>query len=104
MAGRLVGSHVARAQFLQHQSKLAGEAEGAGDSADGSTMRLADEIGPYRIVRMLGRGAMGEVYLAERAGTRVAIKVVYHGPDPEDEQVLEAERVGAELQQQLANV
>src|ERR1700722_13816674 len=40
-----------------------------------------DRIGPYRILRTLGVGGMGEVYLAERADAEfeqlVAIKVVY---------------------------
>ena len=67
-------------------------------------MRPGDEFGPYRIVKVIGRGAMGEVYLASRGDEQVAIKVVYHGSDPEDEQVLEAERVGAELQKKLASV
>jgi eukaryotic-like serine/threonine-protein kinase len=44
---------------------------------------LGDRIGPYRILRTLGAGGMGEVYLAERADAefeqQVAIKVVHGG-------------------------
>ncbi|HYC33427.1 MAG TPA: serine/threonine-protein kinase, partial [Gemmatimonadales bacterium] len=42
-------------------------------------------IGPYRVVRELGRGGMGAVYLAERAdgafAQRVAIKLIKRGMD-----------------------
>jgi serine/threonine protein kinase/tetratricopeptide (TPR) repeat protein len=42
-------------------------------------------IGPYRVVRELGRGGMGAVYLAERADggftQRVAIKLIKRGMD-----------------------
>ena len=46
-----------------------------------SSMEEGDRIGPYRVLRTLGVGGMGEVYLAERADAQfeqqVAIKVVY---------------------------
>ena len=44
---------------------------------------IGDRIGPYRVLRTLGVGGMGEVYLAERADAefeqQVAIKVVHSG-------------------------
>jgi eukaryotic-like serine/threonine-protein kinase len=45
-------------------------------------------IGPYQVVREIGRGGMGTVYLAERADgqyeQRVAIKVVKRGMDTDE--------------------
>jgi serine/threonine protein kinase len=47
-----------------------------------------DRIGPYRVVRRIGRGGMGEVFLAERADglfeQRVAIKLLRRGMASED--------------------
>src|SRR5436309_7398599 len=52
---------------------------------NGSTLQAAELIGSYRIVRELGRGGMGAVYLAERADEqykkRVAIKLIKRGMD-----------------------
>ena len=54
----------------------------AGDSQEGR------RIGPYRIVRRIGRGGMGSVYLAARADEAyeklVAIKIIRHDLDSED--------------------
>src|ERR1700761_2546346 len=45
---------------------------------------MGERIGPYRLLRTLGAGGMGEVFLAERADAhfeqQVAIKVVSGGP------------------------
>ena len=50
--------------------------------------RIGDRIGAYAIVRELGRGGMGAVYLAERADghfeKRVAIKVLKRGTDTDE--------------------
>ena len=50
--------------------------------------RLVDRVvGPYRIVKRIGKGGMGEVYLASRTEgykQNVAIKVLSPGPDNEE--------------------
>lgn len=60
--------------------------------------------GEYEIVRSLGRGAMGDVYLAvnRETGSEIALKIVYN--DPDDAQIIEAESIGAELQKRLSGV
>lgn len=69
-------------------------------------MNAGGQYGRYRIIRLIGRGAMGDVYLANdtEAGREIALKIVYKGPDPEDQDVLDAERLGAELQKRLSGV
>ncbi|MGJ5815150.1 protein kinase domain-containing protein [Paludibaculum fermentans] len=66
------------------------EQEVAGAVLELHSRRAAPEtrrIGPYRLVRELGRGGMGTVYLAERADDQyqgeVAIKLVRQGMDTE---------------------
>ena len=47
---------------------------------------VGDEIGPYRVLRRLGEGGMGVVYLAEQSEPirrRVALKIIKRGMDTE---------------------
>lgn len=69
-------------------------------------MKAGDRYGPYVIVRQIGHGAMGDVYLANdtRSMRVLALKLVYKGTDADDLEILEAERVGAELQRRLQGV
>lgn len=69
-------------------------------------MNPGDRYGQYQIIRLIGRGAMGEVFLArdDQAGREIALKMVYKGPEAEDQDILDAERLGAELQKRLSGV
>jgi len=60
----------------------------------------------YEIIRKLGSGNMGVVYLAVRAdtGQQVAIKVVSGGQSQEEQEKIVIERDGAHLQQRIAQV
>jgi eukaryotic-like serine/threonine-protein kinase len=61
-----------------------------------------DRIGPWRIVRAIGRGGMGDVYLGERADgqfeQRAALKVIQHGTPSLIRRFLEERRILALLE------
>jgi eukaryotic-like serine/threonine-protein kinase len=63
-------------------------------------------VGPYEIVHEIGRGGMAVVFFAtdRRDGHPVALKLVPTGPDPDTQEVLEAERWGAKLQEQFCQI
>lgn len=64
------------------------------------------KLGKYEIASKLGRGGMADVYLARdvEANRDVALKLVEHVADSDTRDVIEAERRGAGLQQQLAAI
>ncbi|MGE5208171.1 MAG: protein kinase domain-containing protein [Alphaproteobacteria bacterium] len=78
----LLDSHARAGSFIDERSLFVASDEG--DERD-AVVASGELIGSYRVVRELGRGGMGAVYLAERADEqyqkRVAIKLVKRGMD-----------------------
>ncbi len=89
---RLLAAHDRAGQFIQIPA-----AAGLLDAAREPTL-AGRRFGPYRMVREIGRGGMGTVYLAERAdglfAQQVAIKLIKRGMDTD----LVLERFRAERQ------
>lgn len=78
----LLAAHMESGDFIDRPDLFfSTEALGAADSA----LAPGERVGPYRVVRELGRGGMGAVYLAERADSqfekRVAVKLIKRGMD-----------------------
>jgi serine/threonine protein kinase len=63
-------------------------------------------VGPYEIVHEIGRGGMAVVFFAtdSRDNRRVALKLVPAGTDREAQEIVEAERWGAKLQEQFCRI
>jgi eukaryotic-like serine/threonine-protein kinase len=74
-AERLIAAHERESSFID-SPLFAETAELPVDDRNESL--VGRRIGPYQIIRQLGRGGMGEVYLAEdsRLGRKVAIKLL----------------------------
>ena len=67
---------------------------------------LLQNIGDYQILKKLGRGGMADVYLAfdGKNQQRVALKLVERGMGGDAQEIVAAERLGAELQANLSRI
>src|SRR5438874_1366433 len=78
----LLESHASAGGFIDDRSLFISE---AGLKDDDEDVRVGQLVGAYRIVREIGRGGMGAVYMAERADEhykkQVAIKLIKRGMD-----------------------
>ena len=72
------------------------------DAASALAGPVPDRIGPFRVVREIGRGGMGRIYLGERADgqfeQRVAIKLIQHAAPGVVRRFVEERRILALLE------
>ncbi len=80
---RLVSAHVEAGDFIQNPAFP--DAVGVLAVEDKDQKIIGRQFGAYRIIKEIGRGGMGAVYLAERADSqfekRVAVKIIKRGMD-----------------------
>jgi len=76
----LISEIMALLEVPTRSASAIGDIVGAASAALGGELGKGERIGPYRLLRIIGQGGMGHVYLAERADEefeqRVAIKMV----------------------------
>jgi len=81
----LLAAHEAAGNFLKTEALLSPEVEHA--LARGKAEEAGDRIGPYKLLRRLGEGGFGVVWMAEQeqpVQRRVALKIIKPGMDTKE--------------------
>jgi formylglycine-generating enzyme required for sulfatase activity/serine/threonine protein kinase len=97
-------AHDSTKSFVKHVQETIAPQSGAKRNAESGRSGLAGQFGRYRIIRALGKGAMGTVYLAEDTQLQrsVAIKTPHFTENPTEESLerfYREARVAATLRQ-----
>jgi eukaryotic-like serine/threonine-protein kinase len=102
---RLLAADASAGGFLEHPLPAFDDPDNQPGGFDGSAEpAVGERVGVYQIVRQVGRGGMGAVYLAERADgafeQRVAVKMIHSGliTSDERERFLQERRILAALE------
>jgi serine/threonine protein kinase/formylglycine-generating enzyme required for sulfatase activity len=83
---QLLRCHRVAGDFLEQPLARLATADGATDTAT-EALHPGEHLGPYTVVRQIGEGGMGAVYLCEQAAPvrrNVALKVVKRGMDSKE--------------------
>ena len=92
--------------LLQGKRNRRCRARGQQSRHQGSHTLNTETAGRFTLLRKLPAGGMGRVFEAEdpTSGRRVALKLIDLGLDADSVQIVNAERLGAELQKQLGAI
>jgi serine/threonine protein kinase len=81
-SGAIDESQISPGLGMPHESPSEGDLTSSPESAGLASPRQIESLGPYKLLRKLGEGGMGQVWLAEQTSPvkrQVAVKLIKGG-------------------------